>query len=328
MIYDVITIGGATRDISFLTDEGILIDNHRDLLRQKLLAFEYGAKLKIDNFYNLFGGGAANAAVNFANSGFKTACLARVGSDNNGRDIINNLRQRGVSIKMTRMDDKALTGVSFILVTGGGERIIFTNRSANNDLVIKAEEIRAIRQAKSLYIASLSGNWQAVLRSIFKNSSAPIAWNPGVSQYQAGLKKLAPFLKKTDVFCVNKDEAIELVLSDDRYKNKKPAFLNNVKNLLLILHEFGPRLVLITSGIDGADVYDGQNFYYQAVLKEKKRVDITGVGDAFNSSFVAALELTGGDIKKSLYAGARNTAAKIAYFGAQSGLLDLRKIVK
>ncbi|MBN2884960.1 carbohydrate kinase family protein [Patescibacteria group bacterium] len=328
MIYDIITIGGATRDISFFTDEGILIDNHRDVLRQKLLAFEYGAKLKVDNFYNLFGGGAANAAVNFANSGFKTACLARVGEDGNGRDIINNLRERGVSIKMTRLDNKASTGVSFILVTNSGERIIFTNRSANNDLVIRAEEIRAIRQTKNLYIASLSGNWQAVLRSVFKNSSARIAWNPGVSQYQAGLKKLSPFLKKTDVFCVNKDEAIELVLSDARYSNKKPAFLNKIENLLLALYEFGPRLVLITSGKDGADVYDGQSFYHQDVLKEKKRVDITGVGDAFNSSFVAALALTDGDIKKSLYAGAKNTAAKIAYFGAQNGLLDLRKIVK
>ncbi|MCF7860434.1 carbohydrate kinase family protein [Patescibacteria group bacterium] len=327
MSYDIITIGGATRDISFLTDEGILLDNHRDLLRQKLLAFEYGAKLKVDAFYNLFGGGAANAAVNFAKSGFKTACLARVGQDNNGRDIIANLRERGVSTKLTIMDQRASTGLSFILLTKEGERIIFTNRCANNDLVIKAEEIKAIRQAKILYIASLSGNWQEVLRSVFKNSSARITWNPGSSQYQAGLKKLAPFLKKTDVFCVNKDEAIELVLSDVRYQQKKPAFLNNVQNLLAILHQFGPRLVLITSGKDGADVYDGDNFYHQNVLKEKKRVDITGVGDAFNSSFVAALELSGGDIQKSLYAGAKNTSSKIAYFGAQSGLLDLRKVI-
>ena len=327
MLYDVITIGGVTRDISFLTDEGILIDNHRDLLRQKLLAFEYGAKLRVDTFYNLFGGGAANAAVNFAKSGFKTACLARVGRDNNGRDIIANLREHGVSVKMTRFDDKTSTGLSFILVTKGGERIIFTNRSANNDLIIKAEEIKAIRQAKNLYIASLSGNWQALLHSVFKNSSARIAWNPGSAQYQAGLKKLSPFLKKTDVFCLNKDEAIELVLSDPRYAKKSQRFLNKVSNLLTVLHQTGPRLVLITSGMEGADIYDGQIFYHQDVLKEKKRVDITGVGDAFNSSFVAAYELSGGDIKKSLYAGAKNTAAKIAYFGAQSGLLDIRKIV-
>jgi len=51
MKYQIITIGGATRDITFFTKEGILIDNHRDVLRQKLLAFEYGAKIRVDRFH-------------------------------------------------------------------------------------------------------------------------------------------------------------------------------------------------------------------------------------------------------------------------------------
>jgi len=41
MKYDIITIGGATEDITFYTKEGVLIDNKKDVLRQKLLAFEY-----------------------------------------------------------------------------------------------------------------------------------------------------------------------------------------------------------------------------------------------------------------------------------------------
>lgn len=125
---------------------------------------------------------------------------------------------------------------------------------------------------------------------------------------------------------MNKDEAIELVLSDERYAKKKAAFLNNIENLLVILKEAGPKMVLITSGSDGADVYDGNKFYHQAIFKEKKRVDITGVGDAFNSSFIAGLELTGGNIKKSLVMSAKNAASKIAHFGAQGGLLDLRRM--
>ena len=49
---DFITIGGATEDITFYTTEGVVIDNSKDLLRQKLLAFEYGAKIKIDAAYS------------------------------------------------------------------------------------------------------------------------------------------------------------------------------------------------------------------------------------------------------------------------------------
>ena len=51
MKYDIITIGGATEDITFYTSEGVLINNKKDLTNQKLLAFEYGAKVKIDKFF-------------------------------------------------------------------------------------------------------------------------------------------------------------------------------------------------------------------------------------------------------------------------------------
>ncbi len=328
MKYDIVTIGGATKDIAFLTTEGVLIDNHRDVLRQKLLAFEYGAKITIDHFHNLFGGGAANAAVNFAASGFEVACLARIGVDDSGQAIIDNLGRRGVAIELISQDRSAATGLSFILVAKGGERIIFTSRGANDNFKISESDRKILAGAKWLYLASLSGDWLKNINYIFAQSGPKIAWNPGLSQCQAGLKKLAPFLKKTDVFCINKDEAIELVLSDSRYHGQSPDFLNSVKNLLLALKERVSGIVLITDGQYGADVYDGKRFYHQAVLKEKKRVDITGVGDVFNSSFVAGLEITKGDIKKSLYLGAKNTASKIAYFGAQNGLLDLRKIKK
>lgn len=323
----IITIGGATRDITFLTTEGVLIDNHRDILRQKLLAFEYGAKIKVDHFYNLFGGGAANAAVNFAKSAFKVSCLACVGDDDSGRQIISNLKEQGVNTKLMLVDKKQETGLSFILVADKGERIIFTNRSANNNLKIGAEMRASLKSADWLYLASLSGAWRQTLKQIFAITGPKIAWNPGSSQYQAGLKTLQPFLKKTSVFCVNKDEAIELVLSHSAYRGKHPNFLEDINNLLVILKNMGPEIVLITDGEKGADAYDGNNFYHQNIFKEKKRVDITGVGDAFNSSFIIGLNLSGGDVKKALYVGAKNTAAKIAHFGAQSGLLDLRKLM-
>ncbi|MDP3836923.1 MAG: carbohydrate kinase family protein [bacterium] len=326
MKYDVITIGGATRDISFFTDEGILVGNKGDLLRQNLLAFEYGAKIKVDKFYNLFGGGAVNAAVNFANSGFEVACLAKIGNDHHGREIAANLVARGVSTRLLAIDQKEPSGLSFVLVTASGERVIFSSRSANNNLSITKNEMSLLSLGKWLYITSLSGSWLPAARNIFSIPGPRIAWNPGAAQYQLGLKKLSPFLKRTDVFCVNKDEAIELVMSDERYAKKKAAFLNNTENLLVILKNAGPKMVLITSGSDGADVYDGHKFYHQGIIKEKKRVDITGVGDAFNSSFIAGLELTGGNIKKSLLMSAKNTASKIAHYGAQGGLLDLRKM--
>ena len=84
--------------------------------------------------------------------------------------------------------------------------------------------------------------------------------------------------------------------------------------------------MVITSGKEGADAYDGRNFYHQDVMKEQKRVDTTGVGDAFGSSFIAGLILYEGDIKKAMYLGVKNTASVVSEQGAQNGLLAKKDI--
>lgn len=327
MIYDIITIGGATRDITFFTDEGLVIKNPDDLLRQELLAFEQGAKIKVDKFHYLFGGGAANSAVNFALSGFKTACLTRVGRDESGLAIWDNLKQKKVYVPFLQKDDKLPTGFSFILVSPGGERIIFSNRSANEKLMINKPILKAASNVKWLYFASLPAKWQSLIKPLFSLNKPKIAWNPGLAQYGGGLKAISWFLKRTNLFMLNKDEAIELVLSDKKYQGQKKSYYNEVKNLLMIIKNYGPEVVVITQGEEGASAYDGLKFYYQAIFKEKNRVDTTGIGDLFNSSLTAAYELSGGDLKKSLRAAARNCSFKISHLGAQSGIKDLRTLI-
>lgn len=330
----IVTIGGVTEDITFYTKEGILINNQKNLLRQKLLAFEYGAKIKIDKAYSTFGGGAANTAVNFAGLGFNTTCLSVIGNDERGRRILNNLKKHKVNIKLIQKTTKAETGFSLLLIGPNNEYIIFSNRAANDQLRIAdyqsstatpeaTDQLQIIQKADVIYLTSLSGNWKDVLEKIFyiKKPQTKIAWNPGNIQLKSGIKKLQKFLKQTDILLINKDEALELIVSDIGYRNKNFNYLNNTKNLLKILKSFGPRIILITNSKYGAAAYDGQTFYYQKVIKEKKHIDTTGVGDAFNSSFVAGLELYKGNIQKAMYLGAKNAASVISEQGAQNGLL-------
>ncbi len=328
MKYDFITIGGATRDIAFRTDKGVLLDNRQDVLRQKLLAFEYGAKIKVDRFLYAYGGGAANAAVCLANFGLRTACLAAVGDDENGRLISRNLKERGVEIRSLKTIARAESGASFILVDKSGERIIFGARGANKDLSLGQAEQRLLKQSRNIYIASLSGSWLANLKKIFAAAGKDgprIFWNPGATQYAGGIRKIAPFVRKTTVFALNKDEAIELVLSSREHRHLSNSFLNKTDNLLKIIKGFGPQVVVITLGSQGVAAYDGRKIYRRPIVKEKRRVDTTGVGDVFNSSFAAGLERYRGDIGRALELGLKNTARKIRYFGAQNGLLKLRK---
>jgi len=328
MAYSIITIGGATEDIIFYTNEGVNVNNREDLLRQHLLAFEAGAKIKIDRSWPSFGGGAANAAVNFSGLGLKSAALICLGRDDRGQKVKDNLERLGVDTKFLSYDKKLETGFSFVLIDHKSkERIIFSARGANSALKIKPAEIKHLAKAKWLYITSLSGHWLANLKIIFKTKNTLIAWNPGEVQLKAGVKVLSPFLAKTDFLFLNKDEAIELVLSLSKYKRleKNHKFFQEPLNLLQAIKNLGPKRVVITDGCRGAYYYDGGEVYHQAAAKEKRRIDVTGVGDAFNSSIIAGLEIYQGDIKKALNLAARNSASKIAHLGAQTGLIKLRK---
>jgi len=330
MKHDFISIGGATRDISFFTDEGVLLDNHRDIKRQKLLAFEAGAKIKVDKFYYSFGGGAANAAVYLARFGFKTAILGALGDDENGFLIRENLRTQTVDTSFLEKNKSEESGASFVLISPGGERIIFAQRGANRCLKINTRQAAALKKIPNVYIASLSGNWLSTLDQVFSNLSdkTQVFWNPGQTQYAKGADPLLPFFKKTTVLASNKDEVIDLVLNSSGYSHLRPSFLNKTENLLKIMYSFGPRLALITMGAEGVMAFDGQQIFFRPIIKEKKRVDVTGVGDVFNSSFAAGFVMFKGDVNKSLDLALRSASNKVAYLGAQGALATVPHLIK
>ena len=326
MKFDFITIGGATEDISFYASESQIIKNRKDILRQRLLAFEYGAKINIDRSYATFGGGAANTAVNFSSLGFKSACLVSLGDDERGKRIIKNLEDHKVNTSLIQKNKNEKTGFNFLIVGPENEHVVFVNESAKALLNISNFKLKKLKNTKWIYIASLAGKWLNTLRKIYSLSGVNFAWNPGGVQLKSGAKVLKPFIAKTKVFCVNKDEAMELVMSDPKYKNKTKKFFQNSRNLQKIIKSWGAEIVVITKGKQGVDVYDGECFYHQNIIKEKKRADTTGMGDAFNSSFVAGLEVYQGDIKKSMRLGLRTTASVITKQGAQNGFLTSKDI--
>jgi len=317
MKFDIVTIGGVVQDITFYTSEGMILDNPRkDPECLKLLAFEYGAKIKIDEANFSFGGGSQNAAVSFSRLGFKAASIATVGNDGTGANVIKNLKDNKVNTKFIKIIDDIGTGFSFVLTDRKtSEHVIFSYRGANAKLKVAEKELKRIKP-KWIYMTSLSEDWEnGVVKRVFSHKEecgAKVAWNPGKIQLEAGFKKLKKYLKNTDVLSLNKDEAIELLSSAGNIK---------AKDLACKLVKFtGCGIAVVTDGRRGAYGCSGQQLYYSPIIKVK-RVDTTGVGDAFFSSFIAGLELYKGDIKKALQLGNLNTSKVIGKVGAENGLM-------
>ncbi len=306
MIYDIITIGGAIRDFTFYVEK----------TKKKIsgtLCFPLGAKINIKNAYFTHGGGACNVAVGLANFGLKVAVITRIGQDYSGQAILEKLKEKKVDIRFVQIDKKLHTGISAIIQPKEGERTIFTYRGANDALEIKNLESKI--KTKWIYIASLSGNWERILKKIYERKDLPkIAWNPGVLQIKAGKNKLAKFLKRTEVLILNRSESALLVRKSEK----------NIKELLKSLYRLGPKIVVVTCGKNGAYVMNKDGILYHPA-KQVKRVDTTGAGDAFSSGFLGGLILFN-NIKKALKLGILNSASVLKKVGAQEGLLTKKDL--
>jgi len=325
----IITIGGTTQDVFFETDKAIMINNSDDLIRQKLIGFEYGAKINIPTAHFCFGGGASNSAVALSRLGAKVASFIAVGNDKTGEAICNNLKQEKVNIFNFEFSKKS-SGFSCAIVYGRKtkDHVLFTYRGANEDLQIDSSNINQIEKIKPdwIYLSSLSGKkWLGVLNKLvalaFKNN-IKLAWNPGNFQIKTGLNNLKSFLNKTEVLILNKDEAIELLLNVDEEKIISPRIM------LHKLSKYCLRKIVITDGQRGAyAINEFGKIFFQAVKKIENR-DTTGVGDCFGSTFIWGLNFFSNDIKAALEVAAINAGAVIRELGAQKGLLTRNQMIK
>ena len=129
---DVITIGSATRDV-FFKSEDFETRKHADSPTGIEQCFPLGSKIAIKELVFTTGGGATNTAVTFTRQGLKTGCVSMVGNDFNGKEIIKELKQERVKSFVTVHKDD-LTAYSVILVHPNAERTILSYKGEGQHL--------------------------------------------------------------------------------------------------------------------------------------------------------------------------------------------------
>ncbi|MEA2065300.1 MAG: PfkB family carbohydrate kinase [Patescibacteria group bacterium] len=315
--FDIITIGGAVKDFFIFLNRSLTFENKKNFFQQKLLSFKYGDKIYLDEFYSNVGGGACNRAVGFSRLGLKSAIKICVNKKKYGDYIISQLKNEKVDTSLIDNNEKKETGMSFVLVDKykNRDRVILSYRGVNKFLKI---DKKAKWNTDFIFLSSIGyDKWQSEFKNIeqiVKTKKIKLAFGPGNLQISAGLNRLKNILKLSEVLVLNKKEAVELVGLDNK---------TNVKELLKILYNHGPRLIAITNGVKGVYVYDGNKVYFQNARKVKT-VETTGAGDAFSSGFVGGLIKYNYDIKKSLDLGIKNGASVVQKIGGQQGLLRLK----
>jgi len=320
--FDLVTIGSALRDVTYYTDAFSVIDNPvNDPTRQKLLAIEYGAKIRSRSVHFDFGGGAANTAVGGSRLGLRAGIITSIGDDLDGRAIITHLQQQGVDTSFVQVDAKQRTGFSFVAVDEHtGEHTAFVYYGATEQVNVTKQMLAEI-DTQCFYVSSLSTpKWKTTMRAVL-GTTARVAWNPGSAQLAAGFGVLQPLFAKTDILILNRDEAAECLLSEGRVQPK------SIPQMLKHIQSWGPEIVVITNSQKGAYAYyAGHQFFVEA--PKNTPVDTTGAGDSYGVSFVAGLLRYNGNIERAMKLATVNATANVRFVGAQRGLLRWRDLPK
>jgi ribokinase len=329
-MFDIVTIGSATQDIFIESDMGKIQELRDPDSSYSMICFEYGAKIEIDQLAYDIGGGAVNTAVNFANLGFKTAPIVKIGNDLNAKAIFQRLNEKNVDKSLVLETEEHKTGFSVILTSFEGDRTVLAHRGANSKIALDEIPWESIKNAGWLYIAPLSGESNLVLDKIAEFAEAnnvSMAFNPGSTQIKKGLENLKKIICTAEVLVMNKSEAANITkpcIDPNSEEEIKPCAVD-INEMLYKLKSYGPRVVVITDGSKGVYCYDGNKIYFAPPFPARV-VSTLGAGDAFASTFVASLIKYNWDITKSIAIASINAAQVVQSFGAQAGLKNFDEL--
>lgn len=284
----------------------------------KFLAIPYATKVPFDSATVIEAvGNAANAAVSFAKLGIKSGLISNVGGDSHGRDILKALHDKNVDSRMVIVNPNKSTNYHYVLWYKDDRTILIKHEEYDYHW----PRFRDTDIPDWVYFSSISKNslekyHDFVQDWLEQNPHVKLAFQPGTYQLEAGVEKLKRLYGRTEVLVLNREEAVKVSGG-----NKE-----DIHGLFDALHSYGPKIVCITDGPAGAYASDGTTKYKMPPYPDPAPpYERTGAGDAFASTFVAAL-IQGNNVEGALQWAPINSMNVVQHTGAQEGLLTEQEI--
>lgn len=258
-------------------------------------------------------GNSANAAASAARLGLKTAFVSNIGDDYFGTECLKALKAEQVDTRFVAVHKGQKTNYHYVLWYEDDRTILIKHEGYDYQLP-------DINSPKWIYLSSLGENsrdFHADFSSyLAAHPDIKLAFQPGTYQIKLGKESIVKIYQRTEVFFCNKEE----------YQRILETREEDVKKLMAMMRELGPKVAVLTDGPRGSYAFDGVNGWYMPVYPDPKPpYERTGAGDAFSSTFTAALVL-GFDIPTALRWGPINSMSVVQYVGAREGLLTREKL--
>lgn len=307
-----------------VTDAFIRLNQHEAEIdkdpvdKHPLLCMTYGSKVPFDEVIVIPAvGNSANAAVSFARLGLHSALYANIGDDDYGREMVRALSHEKVSTEFIRTSHGKASNYHYVLWYKDDRTILIKHEAYD----YKWPQINQYQMPRWVYLSSVASGTEQFHKDLAKwledNPSVKLAFQPGTFQMRTGVEKLKKLYARSELFAVNKEEA-QFVTGLET---------DNIRKLLEKLHSYGPKIVLITDGPKGSYASDGKQVLQMRDYPDPAPpYERTGAGDAYTSTFTAALAM-GKDIKTALRWAPINPMGVVQKVGAQAGLLTKQELL-
>ncbi len=308
--FDIISIGDTTLDLFLGLAEAKVQCEHDQ--KDCWLCVAYADKVPLDSVTRIPAvGNAANVAVGSSRLGLKSAFYTILGNDAVAKESVKILKKEKVHQDYIEFDKKRKTNFSAVLTFQKERTILVFHEPREYNLPKLADAAWA-------YLTSVGSGHQKLHQQVIdyiKKSDTKLGFNPGTHQLEEGFEALKPLIAISAALFVNREEAERLVGKNE-----------DTKKLLVLLHNTGAKIVVVTDGPKGSYSFDGNHFYFQDIL-DVPVIERTGCGDSYATGFMSAL-FFGKDITEAMKWGTINAAFVIQKIGAQEGLLHKKELEK
>lgn len=313
--YDIVAIGDIVID-AFIQIKDAAV--HCNINHESCeLCLRFGDKVPYETVHVLNAvGNSPNAAVSSSRLGLKTALVATVGNDQNGKDCLDALTNNGVSTEYVVANKEYPTNYHYVLWYDVDRTILIKHAPFPYAL----PEFK--KSPKWIYFSSVGETslpFHAVVADYLKaHPEVKLAFQPGTFQMKFGTEALEYIYKRSDLFVCNVEEAQRILKVETR----------DLKVLLKSMHDLGPKIVCITDGPAGAYMSDGEKAYFMPIYPDPAPpYERTGCGDAFASTFMSALCIGFTPLEALSWAPV-NPMNVVQHIGAQEGLLTKEKLLE
>jgi fructokinase len=241
------------------------------------------------------GGAPLNVALRMNSFGIKTTMISRVGSDENGADILSFLDDQEITTDFIQVTKEYKTGAVHVMINEKGNASYDILYPSAWDKIVETELMdKVISEADVFVYGSL-----ACRDEVTRNTLISLLDKAKYKVLDANLRApyyttevLSELMQKADFIKLNDEELREISRELGSPYN---SFEQNIK---FIAEKTNTKQLCVTKGEFGAVLYYNEKFYYNSGYFVKV-VDTVGAGDSFLASLLLRL-LKGKSPQKSL----------------------------